>query len=111
MKAKKFDKGKARFDLIPAQVLKDVAEVFTYRAEKYGDRNYKEGKGLAYGRLFAGCNRHIWAWWNGEERDPETNKIHLIHAICCLMMLLDLIYSGKGIDDRDLNKKKRVKDE
>ena len=31
--------------------------------------------------------RHIDAWWGGEQKDPETGEHHLAHAICCGMFL------------------------
>ena len=31
--------------------------------------------------------RHIDAWWQGEQKDPETGEHHLAHAICCGMFL------------------------
>jgi hypothetical protein len=39
--------------------------------------------------------RHIWAWKEGEQNDPETGRHHLAHAMCCLMFLYehDIMYS------------------
>ena len=105
--AVKYDDNKPKFALLPVKPLFDVVRVFTFGANKYSDRNYKQGQGLAYSRLFSALNRHIWSWWGGEEKDKETNISHLAHAVCCLLMIMDLMHSGKGIDDRD----KGVKDE
>jgi hypothetical protein len=42
--------------------------------------------------------RHLWAWKEGEQNDPESGKNHLAHALCCLMFLYehDIMYS---VDD------------
>jgi hypothetical protein len=96
----KFDQGKARFDLMPPGVLEGVAEVFTYGANKYGERNWE--KGMKWGRLFGAAMRHAWAFWNGNELDPESKKHHLYHAIASLMMLAELYRFDSNGDDRGL---------
>jgi len=94
----KFDDGKLRFDLVPADSLEDVVRVFTYGSEKYGDRNWE--KGLLWGRLFAAVQRHLWCWWRGQDVDDESGLPHLAHAACSLLMLLDYKRSRAGSDDR-----------
>ena len=46
-------------------------------------------------RYFDALQRHLWAWKEGEQIDPESNKHHLAHAMCCLMFLYehDIMYS------------------
>lgn len=97
----KHDSGKPRFELIPAHSLKSIANVMTYGAKKYGDRNWE--KGLEYGRLYGAAHRHMNAWWSGEDTDPETGESHLAHAAACMMMLLDTHFMDKtDLDDRPL---------
>lgn len=100
--AKKFDDNKPRYDLVPPHALRAAAEVFGFGAGKYGDRNWELG--LSFGRLKAALNRHLEAFWMGEEIDPESNLPHLGHAMCCLMMLteetLNEYYSRTTLDDR-----------
>ena len=102
----KYDDGKFRFDLIPADALEEVARIYTIGANKYGDRNWE--KGLSYGRLFAAMMRHAWAWWKGERFD-ESSKFkdtpinHLASVIFCALALLHYdLNSGKfnEMDDR-----------
>ena len=38
-------------------------------------------------RYYDAMQRHIDAWWQGEQKDPETGEHHLAHAICCGMFL------------------------
>jgi len=93
----KHDTEKPRFDLLCGQFLFDVAEVMTFGAKKYADRNYL---GLKWTRVFAAGMRHLWKWFCGEENDPETGKPHLAHAGCCVMMLYEMAMLRKENDDR-----------
>jgi hypothetical protein len=82
----KFDDGKNRFDLVPYDALEEVVRVYTVGAAKYGDRNWE--KGIKFGRVFAAIQRHLSAFWRGEEIDPEDSLSHLAHAAWgCLTLL------------------------
>lgn len=96
----KFDDGKARFDLLSPPFLFGTAEVLRYGAVKYADRNWE--KGISYGRVFAGIMRHLWAWWGGEDRDPETGMSHLWHSACGIQFLIsyEAWNMGEEFDDR-----------
>ncbi len=98
--ASKFDSGKVRMDLLPIRPLKDVAEILTYGADKYGSDNWREGKPIAHSRHYAGIQRHLMAYWSGEDLDPETGKSHLAHAACGLLFFLELSKSHPELDDR-----------
>ena len=95
---RKDDQGKPRYELIAPEMLHGLAEVLTFGAEKYGDRNWE--KGMKWSRPFGALMRHMWAWWRGEGLDPETGKSHLLHAACCLMFLI--AYESRDVfgDDR-----------
>lgn len=81
----KFDAGKPRPELIPPSAITAAAQVFAFGAEKYDDRNWELG--ISYGRLYGALQRHLNAFWNGEQLDPESGEPHTAHALCCLMML------------------------
>ena len=36
--------------------------------------------------------RHLWAYKEGEQNDPETGVTHLAHALCCIMFMTELDY-------------------
>lgn len=97
---RKDDDGKVRMDLLSPLFLLNVSDVLTFGARKYGAHNWAHG--IVYSRVFAAMQRHLWAWWNGEDKDPETNLNHLSHAGCCLMFLLHYVASGEygQFDDR-----------
>ena len=95
---RKDDGGKARMDLIPPEAVFALGEVLRYGAEKYAARNWEAG--MSWGRVFGACMRHMWAWWRGEQRDPETGFSHLWHALCCIAFLVAYEQRGAGTDDR-----------
>jgi len=98
MEGNKFDSGKPRYDLLAPEFLDGVAIILSFGAEKYGDRNWEGG--LAWGRVFGACMRHMWAWWGGERCDKESGYNHLWHAACCIMFLIAYEAREVGEDDR-----------
>jgi hypothetical protein len=94
----KHDQGKPRTDLLPPVALEEVAKVLTFGASKYNDHNWRLG--FKYSRLIGAALRHIFAFSKGEDRDPETGLLHLAHAACCILFLIDHIMLGYGSDDR-----------
>lgn len=96
--ASKYDAGKPAYDLIAPEFLEGTAAVLSYGAAKYAARNWE--KGMSWGRCFAALMRHSWAWWRGEEHDPESGLHHLDHAACCLMFLRAYSARRIGTDDR-----------
>ena len=100
MEGRKDDTGKVRFDLLPPELLFAVANILTFGAKKYNDRNWE--KGMSWGRVFGACMRHMWAWWSGEKADKETGYSHLWHAGCCIAFLI--AYEARGVGEDDRNK-------
>ena len=94
----KFDSNKLRYELLPPELLEEVARVLTFGAHKYSARNWELG--MAWSRPFGALMRHMWAWWRGEEKDPETGYSHLAHAACCIAFLVAYEARNTGTDDR-----------
>lgn len=101
----KFDKGKRPWHLMPADALDAILDVLEFGANKYGERNWE--KGMAWNRPFSALMRHMWAYWRGEDFDPETNLPHLAHAGCCILFLLGYQLRGIGEDNRPKGLKER----
>ena len=85
---RKFDGGKLQYGLLPPLALKATVEILTFGAEKYEPDNWKNVPDSKR-RYFDAMQRHLWAWKEGEQNDPETGKNHLAHAMCCLMFLYE----------------------
>lgn len=66
---------------------------------KYGAWNYR-GAGARASVYKAALDRHVDAWWEGEENDPTDGTPHLANALACLGILIDAKHSAKLIDDR-----------
>lgn len=98
MEGRKDDQGKVRLELIPPEMIFAVGDILTFGAEKYADRNWE--KGMSWSRVYGALQRHLNAWWGGEDLDPETQKSHLWHAACCLTFLVTYEQRKIGENDR-----------
>ena len=94
----KFDQGKDPWDLAPWDSFRAVVKVLALGAKKYAPRNWEDG--MAWSRLYASTMRHLTAWWEGEDNDPEMGHSHLWNAGTCIMFLIAYEISGVGKDDR-----------
>lgn len=94
----KHDQDKLRLDLFPIEAFHGISQVLTFGAKKYEDRNWELG--MKWSRVYGALLRHITAWWDGEEDDPESGMPHLWHAGCCAAFLITYAERGVGEDDR-----------
>jgi hypothetical protein len=89
----------ARFDLIPTSPLRRLAEHFGRGATKYGDRNWE--RGYQWSLSYAALQRHLNAFWGGENYDPEfPDSHHLDAAMFHVMALRDFVEKFPEYDDR-----------
>src|ERR1039458_7081089 len=68
-------------------------------AEKYGPYNWRDKPVIASIYVDA-AERHLNAWFDGEEDSTDSSAHHLGHAMACLAIILDAQESGNLIDDR-----------
>jgi hypothetical protein len=85
----KFDENKTRYDLIPVEALRMVADVLTDGAKKYSDDNWRIVEN-APRRYTAASFRHGEYRRGGEVIDPDSGFHHLAHKICCDLFRLQL---------------------
>lgn len=101
----KHDAGKVPLDLIDREALIQLGRVLEYGATKYSANNWRGG--LQWSRTIAAALRHIQAFNDGEDVDPETGISHMAHAMCNCMFLLNFIKNRGDLDDRYTTIKKQ----
>ena len=94
----KHDYGKADLSFISLELVEVVARVREFGAKKYSRGQWR--KGFKYSRSIAAALRHIFAFNEGQDLDPESGITHIGHAICCLEHLLNDIKNHPKNDDR-----------
>ncbi|QKY79722.1 hypothetical protein SEA_ENGINEER_147 [Gordonia Phage Engineer] len=96
----KKQKKLARYDLIPAGPLLELAELYGRGALKYDDNNWR--KGFDWSLSFAALQRHAWQFWDGENFDDETGAAHLASVAWHALALLEFMQQEKyaQFDDR-----------
>lgn len=93
----KHDEDKPKFSLMKPDALMEMVAVLTYGAKKYSPDNWKHLEN-ARQRYFDAANRHLWQWYGGEERDPESGLHHLAHAMSSLMFLIQMDMEEKDAE-------------
>lgn len=90
-----------RFDLIPADVMEELARHYGRGCQKYADRNWE--KGYKWSLSVAALERHLNLWKQGHDIDfdPEIGQFpHLVAVIWHACALLAFEKRGIGTDDR-----------
>ena len=96
----KFDNGKPPLALIPSEALIEIAEVLGFGAEKYGPNNWREyADKTKWSRSYSSLQRHLNAFWSGEDIDPESGLSHLAHAATQIVILM--VQKSDGHDHMD----------
>jgi hypothetical protein len=96
--ALKFDSGKPSMNLLSREALEQIALVMDFGKQKYDAHNWR--KGFQWSRPLSAAMRHLMAFNDGEDKDPESGLSHLAHAACCIMFLLEFEKTHKDLDDR-----------
>jgi hypothetical protein len=86
------------FSLLPWRSLGKVARVFGFGAGKYEPHNWR--KGYAWSLSTDAAFRHLAAFQEGEDLDPESGLPHLAHAAFHLLALLEFMDTHPELDDR-----------
>lgn len=96
--ALRFDNDKSRVDLIPSEFIEALGQHYGVGARKYAERNWQ--KGMSWSRCYASAQRHMLAFWRGEEVDEETGTPHVIAAAWNMAALHWYAVHNVGTDDR-----------
>ena len=88
----------ARFDLLPPAPLHAVANHYGIGARKYEDRNWE--RGYEWSKSYGALQRHLNAFWSGEDIDEETGSPHLAAAAFHVLALMEFGRTHPEFDDR-----------
>ena len=91
---------KAPMHLIPPYALEQTAWVHKLGSEKYGPYNWRK-TGVCATTYVSAIMRHLNAWRDGEDLDPESGISHIAHIISSCNILLDAAHCGTLQDDRN----------
>ena len=91
--------GKIPMHLWPATATAVGALAMHYGQLMYGRNNWREA-GVRASVYVSACQRHLAAWFEGEDSDQESSIPHLAHALACLAILVDAQAANKLTDDR-----------
>lgn len=90
---------KLAFSVFPLPVLWEACLGMLEGALKYGRHNYRV-IGVRGSVYFDAAQRHLCAWWEGEDIDPDSQLSHITKAITSLVVLRDAMIRGNWVDDR-----------
>lgn len=68
-------------------------------ALKYGRANWR-AVGIRASIYYDAIDRHMSAWFEGEDTDPDSGLPHLAHALASLAIIVDAIAGDHFVDDR-----------
>jgi len=91
--------GKAPLHLVPASLRAGASLAFMEGALKYGRFNWRLA-GVRASIYYDALNRHLEAWFNGEDTDQASGLPHLFKAAACIAILIDAVELDKLVDDR-----------
>jgi hypothetical protein len=94
-----FGVKKASLSCVPAPVLLEMGIGMQEGGAKYGRHNYRS-IGVRGSVYYDATMRHLMAWWEGEDIDPDSGLSHITKAMCSLAVLRDAMLQNKFNDDR-----------
>lgn len=90
---------KVPMSTVPAQPVMEMALAMMEGSIKYGRHNYRIA-GVRASVYYDAALRHLMAWWEGEDVDPDSGLPHLAKAMACLCVIRDSAIRGNWVDDR-----------
>ena len=90
---------KAPMSTLPTGPAYEVALAMFEGGRKYGRHNYRVA-GVRGSVYYDAALRHLCAWWEGENVDPDSGLNHIVKAAACLFVLRDSMLMENWVDDR-----------
>lgn len=94
-----FGDRKVPLHLVPTPAMVAIAMGLKDGARKYGPYNWRT-LDVETQTYVGAALRHLMAWQDGEDIDPDSGNSHLAHAMASLAILVDAMESGNVIDNR-----------
>jgi len=96
--ASRYNEGKAllSYNLLSEAVTIAESRVWEYGAQKYAAGNWTQGQPVM--SASDSLLRHLTAFLNGEDNDPESGLPHVAHVMTCAKILANGYFLG--CDDR-----------
>ena len=96
--ALRYNSGKKKWSLVDFKSLEPMVDVLEFGAEKYAKWNWC--KGMPVSAVSERLLRHMFAFLQGEDKDPESGIDHLGHIMCNAMFLSYIMREKSQYDDR-----------
>ena len=94
-----YGEAKPKMSDTPTISVKLLGQVHTMGADKYGAFNWREHK-VSSTVYYDAAMRHLMAYFDGEDTDPESQLPHLAHIMACCSILLDAEHHQSLNDNR-----------
>jgi hypothetical protein len=86
---------------VSAAVIMEMGLGMMEGGRKYGTHNYRS-MGVLASVYYDASMRHLMAWWEGEDIDPESGLSHITKALSGLSVLRDSMLMRNWKDDRPI---------
>ena len=90
---------KVPMSTVPAPVMAEVGLAMLEGALKYGRHNYRHA-GVRASVYYDAAMRHLMAFWEGQDIDPDSGLSHITKALACLTVFRDAMMNDMWVDDR-----------
>lgn len=84
---------------IPSGVVGELGLAMLEGARKYGRHNWRV-IGVLTSVYYDAAKRHLDAFWEGQDTDPDSGLPHIVKAMACLTVIRDAQMMGTCVDDR-----------
>jgi hypothetical protein len=98
--ALRYNQGKLKWSLVDFKSLEGLVEVLEYGANKYAPDNWK--KGMPVKEVAESLMRHLFAFLDGEDVDPESGCRHISHVMCNAMFIEFILREKAHYDNRKI---------
>lgn len=102
--AERFNSNKLRWSLVDFKSIEPLVRVLEFGAKKYSDHNRNKKnwkKGMPVTEVTESLMRHLTAFMDGEDIDPESKESHIGHIQCNAMFLTYILENMRDKwDDR-----------